>query len=99
MAEEIALRHHECWDGCGYPSGLKGEEIPLSARIVSVIDVFDSLTHVRPYKRAWTEDEALDEIERLAGTKFDPAVARAFLRLHGRPGSSATSESGEEGAE
>lgn len=99
MAEEIALQHHECWDGCGYPAGLKGEEIPLSARIVSIIDVFDSLTHVRPYKRAWTEDEALDEIELLAGTKFDPAVARAFLRLHGRLGSSATSESGEDGAE
>jgi putative two-component system response regulator len=99
MAEEIALQHHECWDGCGYPSGLRGEEIPLSARIVSIIDVFDSLTHVRPYKRAWSEDEALDEIERLAGTKFDPAVAEAFLRLHGRLGSSVTSESGEEGAE
>ena len=52
---------------------------------------FDSLTHVRPYKSAWTEDEALDEIERLAGTKFDPAVAEAFLRLHGRA-SSARSE-------
>jgi len=99
MAEEIALHHHECWDGSGYPAGLKGEEIPLSARIVSIIDVFDSLTHVRPYKRAWTVDEALDEIEGLAGTKFDPAVAEAFLRLHGRTISSAGSESGEEGAE
>lgn len=85
MAEEIALSHHENWDGNGYPSGLSGEEIPLSARIVSIVDVFDSLSHARPYKRAWTEEEALDEIERLAGTKFDPGVAEVFLRLHGRP--------------
>jgi len=99
MAEEIALHHHECWDGSGYPAGLKGEEIPLSARIVTIIDVFDSLTHVRPYKRAWTVDEALDEIEGLAGTKFDPTVAEAFLRLHGRTISSAASEPGEEEAE
>jgi putative two-component system response regulator len=87
IAEEIALNHHECWDGGGYPNGLKGEEIPLAARIVSIVDVFDSLTHVRPYKRAWTEDEALDEIESLSGTKFDPKVAEAFLRMHGRMGS------------
>ncbi len=86
VAEEIAMSHHECWDGGGYPDGLKGEEIPLSARIVTIVDVFDSLTHVRPYKRAWTEDEALDEIERLTGTKFDPRVAEAFLRMRGRPG-------------
>ena len=84
IAEEIALRHHECWDGSGYPDGLKGDQIPLAARIASVIDVFDSLTHKRVYKRAWTTEEALDEIERLAGSKFDPTVARAFLRIHGR---------------
>ena len=97
VAEEIALSHHECWDGSGYPAGLTGEEIPLSARIVSVVDVFDSLTHVRAYKHTWTEDEALDEIEHLAGTKFDPIVVEAFLRLHGRMGSSIRSKSvGEE---
>jgi len=84
MAEEIALGHHESWDGNGYPAGLSGEEIPLSARIVSIVDVFDSLCHARPYKRAWSEEEALDEIERLAGSKFDPRVAEVFLRLHGR---------------
>ncbi len=84
LAEDIALSHHESWDGTGYPQGLKGEEIPLCARIVAVVDVFDSLTHERPYKRAWTEEEALDEIESLAGTKFDPRVVEAFLRLHGR---------------
>ena len=84
IAEEIALHHHECWDGSGYPDGLKGDQIPLVARIVSVIDVFDSLTHWRVYKRAWTTDEALDEIQRLAGSKFDPEVAEVFLRMHGR---------------
>ncbi len=84
IAEEIALHHHECWDGSGYPDGLKGDQIPLAARIASVIDVFDSLTHKRVYKRAWTTEEALDEIERLAGSKFDPVVAEVFLRLHGR---------------
>jgi len=93
MAEEIALHHHECWDGSGYPAGLQGEQIPMSARIASVIDVFDSLTHERVYKRAWTTDEALDEIQRLSGTKFDPAVAEAFLRLHGRLSASVASES------
>ncbi len=84
IAEEIALHHHECWDGSGYPDGLKGDRIPLVARIVSVVDVFDSLTHWRVYKRAWTTDEALDEIQRLAGSKFDPEVAEVFLRMHGR---------------
>jgi putative two-component system response regulator len=84
IAEEIALHHHECWDGSGYPDGLRGERIPLAARIVAVIDVFDSLTHARVYKRAWTTEEALDEVESLSGTKFDPTVAEAFLRMHGR---------------
>ncbi len=92
IAEEIALHHHECWDGSGYPDGLEGEQIPLVARIAAVIDVFDSLTHERVYKRAWTTDEALDEIERLAGSKFDPAVAGAFLRLHGRMPTAAASD-------
>lgn len=84
IAEEIALHHHECWDGSGYPDGLKGDQIPLAARITSVVDVFDSLTHKRVYKRAWTTEEALDEIERLAGSKFDPVVVEVFLRMHGR---------------
>ncbi len=92
IAEEIALHHHECWDGSGYPDGLRGEQIPLPARIVAVIDVFDSLTHARVYKRAWTTEEALDEIESLAGTKFDPAVAEAFLRMNGRLPAATVSE-------
>lgn len=93
------MSHHECWDGGGYPSGLKGEEIPLSARIVSIVDVYDSLTHVRVYKHAWTADEALDEIEKLTGTKFDPRVAEAFLQMHGRNGPSAPADTSEEGTE
>jgi putative two-component system response regulator len=84
MAEEIALYHHENWDGSGYPFGLEGEDIPRSARIVALVDVFDSLTHVRPYKEAWSEEEALDHIEELIGKKFDPQMAKTFLQLRGR---------------
>lgn len=84
MAAEIALYHHENWDGTGYRAGLKGEAIPQSARIVSVIDVFDSLTHERPYKEAWPVAKALREIVELRGTKFDPTVVDAFLRMHDR---------------
>jgi len=81
LAEEIALFHHERWDGLGYPCGLEGDEIPLTARIVSVADAFDALIHVRPYKAAWTVPDALDEIERERGGQFDPQVVDALLRL------------------
>ena len=81
LAEEIALNHHERWDGQGYPRGLAGEAIPLSGRIVAVADVFDSLAHDRPYKRAWTPRDALAEIEACAGTQFEPAVVEALLRI------------------
>jgi putative two-component system response regulator len=79
LAAEIALRHHERWDGSGYPGGLSGEAIPISARVAAICDVFDALLSVRPYKRAWSTDDAFAEIERSAGAHFDPAVARAFL--------------------
>jgi putative two-component system response regulator len=81
MAEEIALTHHERWDGQGYPRGLTGEEIPLSGRIVAVADVFDALVHERPYKRAWTTEEAMAEIAEQSGKQFDPRVVRALLTL------------------
>jgi putative nucleotidyltransferase with HDIG domain len=81
LAEEIALTHHEWWDGSGYPVGLSGSEIPLSGRIVALADVFDALTHARPYKQAWPIERALAELRRLAGTQFDPAVVEAFFRL------------------
>jgi len=82
MAEEIALFHHERWDGQGYPCGLEMEEIPISARIVAVADAFDALTHVRPYKEAWTVSDTLAEIERERGGQFDPQVVDALLTLY-----------------
>ncbi len=79
MAEEIALYHHEKWDGTGY-YGVAGEAIPLVARVVTIADVFDVLTHTRPYKDAWPVEEALAEIDRQKGRMFDPRLAELFLR-------------------
>jgi len=75
----IAYTHHERWDGTGYPQGLKGEEIPLFSRILAVADVFDALTSVRPYKRAWPVEEALTEIKACSGSHFQPELVEAFL--------------------
>lgn len=102
MTLDVALRHHERWDGQGYPGvfdvskivspdvlfdltgvpGLKGEEIPLAARIVSVADVFDALSHRRCYKEPWTEDDVLEEIKMQSGKQFDPEVVQAFLEVY-----------------
>jgi diguanylate cyclase (GGDEF)-like protein len=79
LAQEIALAHHERWDGKGYPLGLAGEQIPISARIVAAADVLDALTHERPYKRAWPAAEALAELARGAGHQFDPQVVSACI--------------------
>jgi putative two-component system response regulator len=79
LAEEIAMNHHEKWDGTGY-YGVRGEAIPLAARIVTVADVFDVLTHSRPYKMAWPVEQALAEIEDQTGRLFDPRLADLFLR-------------------
>lgn len=84
LAAEIAASHHEWWDGSGYPRGLRGEEIPLPGRIVALADVYDSLTHARPYKRAWTQEEALAEIAGERGTHFDPRGVDALFALHAR---------------
>ncbi len=81
LAEEIALSHHEHFDGSGYPRGLAGESIPMSGRIVAVADVLDALTHERPYKRAWSVAEALAEIKRQSGRQFDPKVVEACLAV------------------
>ena len=82
MGAVIALGHHERFDGSGYPQGLAGEAIPLPARIVAVADVFDALTSNRPYKRAWSFQEALNHIRSESGQHFDPDCARAFeLRI------------------
>jgi PAS domain S-box-containing protein len=79
MAAIIAATHHERWDGTGYPAGLAGEAIPLVGRVVAVADVFDALTHDRPYKSAWPVEQALAEIQLGAGSQFDPRVVTAFL--------------------
>ncbi len=81
LAEQVALTHHERWDGEGYPRGLRGEEIPIGGRITMVADAFDTLTHGRPRFEPWTLEETLAEIIAGSGTRFDPAVVEAFLRL------------------
>src|SRR6266700_8348240 len=78
---ETVLYHHEAWDGRGYPSGLKGEEIPLSARILTVADVYDVLTSQRSYKVAITDDAARERLLMGAATSFDPTIVQAFLHL------------------
>lgn len=81
LAEEVALNHHERWDGTGYPNAVGGAEVPLSGRICAVADVFDALTSERVYKKAWSVPDAVRYIARGAGTQFDPQVVDAFLRI------------------
>ena len=78
---EIALAHHERYDGMGYPYSLKGKDIPLSARIVAIADVFDALTSVRPYKEAWSIDKALEYISNESGKHFDPDLVDAMISI------------------
>ena len=80
-ALDIVLYHHERWDGSGYPKGLQGEEIPLPARIFAIVDVWDAIQSERPYKRAWSRDEALELIKESAGKHFDPKLTKIFLEL------------------
>lgn len=79
MAHQVALTHHEKWDGTGYPDRLAGEAIPIEGRIVAVCDVFDALTNDRPYKKAWTMEDALAEIIKGRGAHFDPQVVDSFV--------------------
>lgn len=79
LAREVALGHHEKWNGKGYPAGLSGEDIPLSARIVAIADVFDALTSERPYKKAWPMDKVISLLEEEAGQHFDPSLIPPFL--------------------
>jgi putative two-component system response regulator len=81
LGESIALSHHEHWDGSGYPFGLEGEAIPLAARIAAIADVFDALVHERPYKRAWSVEDAVGEIARQRGRQFEPGLVDIFLSL------------------
>ncbi|MEW5938432.1 MAG: HD domain-containing phosphohydrolase, partial [Chloroflexota bacterium] len=80
-ALDIPYCHHEKWDGSGYPRGLKGEQIPLAARLFAVVDVYDALTSDRPYRAAWSKEKTLDYIRGQSGAHFDPRVAELFLRL------------------
>jgi HD-GYP domain-containing protein (c-di-GMP phosphodiesterase class II) len=73
--------HHEKFDGSGYPQGLKGEQIPLAARIFAVIDVYDALTSARRYRAAWSQEKTLEHIKSLVGTHFDPQVVTSFLSV------------------
>ncbi|HEX8551198.1 MAG TPA: HD domain-containing phosphohydrolase [Abditibacteriaceae bacterium] len=80
-AQTIAVSHHERWDGSGYPNGLHGDRIPIEGRLLALVDVFDALTHARPYKEAWPVEKAMQEIERAAGRQFDPALIEPFRAL------------------
>ena len=79
FASDIALYHHEKWNGTGYPRGLEGESIPLSARIVALADVYDALRSKRPYKEPWSHSDTAQEIAKDKGTRFDPEIVDAFL--------------------
>ncbi|MBM3828087.1 MAG: tetratricopeptide repeat protein [Actinobacteria bacterium] len=81
LAEQVALNHHERWDGTGYPNAIGGTEVPMSGRICAVADVFDALTSDRVYKKSWTVPDAVRYIARAAGTQFDPHVVEAFVRI------------------
>ncbi|QYK00918.1 response regulator [Shewanella psychrotolerans] len=81
MAKRIALTHHEKWDGSGYPNGLSGTEIPIEGRIVAIADVFDALTSIRPYKKAWTIEDTMNLIESESGKHFDPELVVHFCAI------------------
>jgi putative nucleotidyltransferase with HDIG domain len=85
-ALDIPYCHHERWDGSGYPRGMKGEAIPLAARIFAVVDVYDALCSDRPYRPAWRREKALEYIQSLSGVQFDPKVVEVFLRVVGEAG-------------
>lgn len=78
---DIPYRHHEKWDGSGYPDGLKGEQIPLAARVFAVVDVWDALGSDRPYRKAWNQDKVLAYLRDHAGVHFDPNIVNAFLEV------------------
>ncbi len=84
LAKDVAYYHHERWDGSGYPFGLKGEEIPLSARVVAVADVYDALTTERRYKRSYSHEEARDVIVAEKSKQFDPELVETFLEVEGQ---------------
>ncbi|MCE5329796.1 diguanylate cyclase [bacterium] len=78
---DYILAHHEAWDGSGYPKGIKGEAIPLLSRIITLVDAYDVMMHDRPYKKAMTQDEAINEIKKCSGSQFDPKLVKVFLKI------------------
>ena len=80
-ALDIPYSHHEWWDGTGYPRGLKGTQIPLTARIFTVVDVWDALSHNRPYRKAWPQKKVLNYLREQSGKQFDPQVVNVFINL------------------
>jgi putative nucleotidyltransferase with HDIG domain len=78
---EMVLYHHENWDGTGYPEGLRGEAIPFYARLAAVVEVWDALTHVLPYRPAWKKEDAMNYLQDQSGLKFDPQIIPEFIRL------------------
>ena len=83
---DIPYCHHEKWDGTGYPRGLKGEQIPLAARLFTIVDVWDAVTSDRPYRKGWTKQKALKYIREQSGKHFDPQVVDMFLEIFGSEG-------------
>ncbi|MCF8149401.1 MAG: DUF3369 domain-containing protein [Burkholderiaceae bacterium] len=84
LARSVARSHHEYWNGCGYPDGLRGDEIPFEARIVAVVDVFDALVSARPYKEPWDPEKAILQLTQESGTHFDPGIVTALIALYRR---------------
>ena len=82
MSRDVAVCHHERWDGKGYPKGLAGEDIPLAGRIVAIADVYDALMSKRVYKSAWSEDDVLKYLREQAGTQFDPELIEVFISVY-----------------
>jgi putative nucleotidyltransferase with HDIG domain len=82
----VVLHHHERWDGAGYPTGRRGEEIPLEARVLCIVDSFDAMTSTRPYRAPRRPDDAWDELQRCAGTQFDPELVQAFAEAWAESG-------------
>ncbi|MBC8388626.1 MAG: HD domain-containing protein [Actinobacteria bacterium] len=76
---DVILHHHEWWDGTGYPQGLKGEQIPITSRIISIVDAYDVMRNGRPYKRKMSKDEAIMELRRFSGQQFDPELVEIFI--------------------
>ncbi|HOO79705.1 MAG TPA: HD domain-containing phosphohydrolase [Lachnospiraceae bacterium] len=81
MMIDVTKYHHECYNGSGYPSGLVGEEIPLSARIMAVVDVYDAIVNARCYKEAMSHEEAIAYLQEQAGEKFDPVIVYALVKI------------------